>query len=454
MFYLLAMSRKKKGSVVVDTCEKQATSATRTQGNELLEALEQQVAHFSQLSEENIARGFLGQSREALELRDSALQSLALLRAKLVKEGIVEQAPLSPNVVAANSDEGECGIGLDMGRLSGQVASSIESAWSAPVIMDSNIGHKNRTCSIPQYRWLPMPDNDRFATLEVRGDVVKIEVDMAERVVRLKWCDSSFMLTLPVGFCVDASECQIHRRNRADLLTLTILRMSNSLSPDAALAVALGGIDGIGAIDGFFARCDADMLRNHLLAAWHAGQYRPGEVEGKSKVAARARSDVYTYIEANDELVKAFTRRLDRLVLTLSTSVPELQGAKLMRGSPMAAIYAGAGSCYTPHYDATAGNNGRLLTCIMYLNPFWCKEDGAQLRVWPQARGLSREGSCLEFEPFHGRLVAFLCNSRNLHEVCPVAGSGATEPRMAISCWYYDSDTLAAECPADAPKPI
>merc|ERR1712014_517248 len=110
----------------------------------------------------------------------------------------------------------------------------------------------------------------------------------------------------------------------------------------------------------------------------------------------------------------------DRLVLEVSRQVPVLAKYKLMRGRPMAAVYEGAGSRYTPHFDCVGGDNGRVLTCLLYLNPFWSEGDGAKLRIWPEARTLSPEVESWDFSPMHGRLVAFLCNSRNLHEVLPV----------------------------------
>ncbi|CAE8621068.1 unnamed protein product, partial [Polarella glacialis] len=106
---------------------------------------------------------------------------------------------------------------------------------------------------------------------------------------------------------------------------------------------------------------------------------------------------------------------------------------------------------YTPHFD-NRGHNGRVLTCIMYLNPFWQTGDGAELKIWPRAKGLERAGPCRDFAPLHGRLVAFLCSGRNLHEVSPVASDRAlVEPRVAISCWYYDTSCMNDELTDDAP---
>merc|ERR1712232_706124 len=170
-----------------------------------------------------------------------------------------------------------------------------------------------------------------------------------------------------------------------------------------------------------------------------------GEVEGQNKLRGSdrlLRSDKFFYTEDGDVAVAEFTRRLDLLVLKFTEQVPGLRKVNLMRGAPMAAVYQGAGARYTPHFGAIGGDNGRVLTCLVYLNPFWRKGDGAELQLWPEAKYIKPEGECHVVEPLHGRLVAFLCDGRNLHAVSPVADDRDLEPRMAISCWYYDADAV------------
>eukprot|EP00971_Amphidinium_carterae_P241203 4789161-Amphidinium_carterae.1 len=156
---------------------------------------------------------------------------------------------------------------------------------------------------------------------------------------------------------------------------------------------------------------------------WARGDLSPGEVEGGER--RNVRSDVYTFLDETEEWIASFTRPLDQLVLKLAADVPELKQYQLMRGRPMVAIYHGEGSKYTPHFDAVGGDNGRVLTCILYLNPFWRKGDGGCLRLWPEAKGLVTTGESHDIDPLHGRLAAFLCNSRNLHEVLPMQASNA-----------------------------
>eukprot|EP00931_Biecheleriopsis_adriatica_P079556 TRINITY_DN52966_c0_g1_i1.p1 TRINITY_DN52966_c0_g1~~TRINITY_DN52966_c0_g1_i1.p1 ORF type:complete len:298 (-),score=49.79 TRINITY_DN52966_c0_g1_i1:38-931(-) len=286
-------------------------------------------------------------------------------------------------------------------------------------------------------------------TLEVAGNM-DVEVDVAESSVNLGWA-SGEQLRLPVNFLTDVADCQVKRSRRRGILTLRLPKLAERPLPSIALAHALRERDGLGTIDGFMCGPMLERLREHLLQLWKSGTYQPGEVEGTAEWATAARTDFYRYIDEKDEIVKTFTRRLDRLLFNVMQEVPELNSVKLVRGSPMAAVYAGHGSRYTPHFDSRDKEIGRVITCILYLNPFWTAQDGGQLRIWPQASSLTPSGPCREIEPLHGKLVAFLCHRRNLHEVCQVSEAAGTEPRLAISCWYYDSESMTSKnAPRDA----
>merc|ERR1712107_562964 len=112
--------------------------------------------------------------------------------------------------------------------------------------------------------------------------------------------------------------------------------------------------------------------------------------------------------------------------------VPELKGVKVTQGSPMIAVYPGDGAHYDRHFDATdegPGNNGRVMTMLIYLNPFWKKSDGGCLRLLESLK----DTTGTDIEPLHGRLVAFLCHNRCPHEVLP-----SWVDRLAATFWYYD----------------
>mmetsp|Transcript_24377 Transcript_24377/g.78745 ORF Transcript_24377/g.78745 Transcript_24377/m.78745 type:complete len:381 (-) Transcript_24377:95-1237(-) len=313
---------------------------------------------------------------------------------------------------------------------------------------------------MPRYRWQERDDGGAILeVLEPSADA-DVEVDMSETMVRLSW--GACVLAVPPEFQGDSEACVLQRKRRRRLLILSIppvLAAPPSLrSPVELLAAALESPEGHGFVDGFLGGLEADRLRQGLLRLWRAGRMDPGEVEGDEDVTNpnRARSDEHLYAEDGDVEIMSFARRLDRVIVEVARRVPGLRTYKLMRGRPMAAIYAGTGSRYTPHFDCVGGDNGRVITCIIYLNPFWKQGDGATLKLWPEARSLHPSGPCREVEPYHGRLAAFLCDSRNLHEVSPIAAAGAggraPEPRLALSCWYYDADAIPRVAEEQAAK--
>ena len=84
------------------------------------------------------------------------------------------------------------------------------------------------------------------------------------------------------------------------------------------------------------------------------------------------------------------------------------------QGHPMLAVYPGNGAAYGRHLDSTGGRrgNGRVLTLVLYLNPFWQPAHGGCLRLLEELA----DESGPEIEPLHGRLVGFLCEDQNPHE--------------------------------------
>ncbi|MZR64019.1 2OG-Fe(II) oxygenase [Alcanivorax sp. DP30] len=97
------------------------------------------------------------------------------------------------------------------------------------------------------------------------------------------------------------------------------------------------------------------------------------------------------------------------------------------------AIY-GPGDYYQRHMDAFNGNNGRLLSVVLYLNEGWQSDWGGRLRVWP---GPDATSIATEVEPRAGTLVAFL-SEKIPHEVL-----AATHERYSIAGWFRCNNTTA-----------
>ena len=64
----------------------------------------------------------------------------------------------------------------------------------------------------------------------------------------------------------------------------------------------------------------------------------------------------------------------------LGPLAPEVAGVT-NRSNCMATIYPGGNARYIRHVDNPDGN-GRLLTCILYLNSGWRPKDGGALRMY------------------------------------------------------------------------
>ncbi|EOD30408.1 hypothetical protein EMIHUDRAFT_113313 [Emiliania huxleyi CCMP1516] len=120
--------------------------------------------------------------------------------------------------------------------------------------------------------------------------------------------------------------------------------------------------------------------------------------------------------------LRPLLRREDELVAAMAGPATELRSVT-SRSHPMCACYPGGGARYVRHLDnpGGAGCNGRLLTCLYYLNPAWRGEDGGQLRLH------RRDGSVVDVEPLLDRLVL-----------------PASRPRWAISTWYHRREAQPA----------
>ena len=89
------------------------------------------------------------------------------------------------------------------------------------------------------------------------------------------------------------------------------------------------------------------------------------------------------------------------------------------RSSPMVAVYPGGRARYMRHVDNPDGN-GRLLTCLYYLNLGWVEGDGGELRLWRE------EGDVYTatIPPLLDRCVLFWSDGRVPHEVLPQTQNG------------------------------
>lgn len=93
-----------------------------------------------------------------------------------------------------------------------------------------------------------------------------------------------------------------------------------------------------------------------------------------------------------------------------------------------------SGAFYKRHVDAFKGESNRVLTTVMYLNPFWQTRDGGQLQIYD----INDDNLIVSVEPEMGTFVVFL-SEQFPHEVLP-----SKRDRYSIAGWFRIQDPLQA----------
>lgn len=215
--------------------------------------------------------------------------------------------------------------------------------------------------------------------------------------------------------------------------------------------------DGYAILDGFAGESAARELRAELSVLYATSrakgggdgadsEFSRGEVGGGRdgnaldlRKDADVRGDERSLVDVNDPRcpsLRGLFFLCDQFVgmLAARNRVPELR-AIVRRSRPMLACYAGNGAKYIRHVDNPDGN-GRLLTCLYYLNAGWRTEHGGELVLYPAGGKKQRQQDerRVAIEPVLDRLVVFWSDARTPHEVLP-----AHATRLAVSSWYHTS---------------
>ena len=94
-----------------------------------------------------------------------------------------------------------------------------------------------------------------------------------------------------------------------------------------------------------------------------------------------------------------------------------------------------AGAFYKKHLDCFASADAhkpqRKISCIIYLNRHWQREDGGQLRVYLNKNDDLNEEKTIDILPSAGRAVFFLSDTF-YHEVMPAA-----KERLSLTGWFF-----------------
>jgi len=316
--------------------------------------------------------------------------------------------------------------------------------------------------AIARYVWQRLGEQDDGPwelRLELLLDSTECPVlDLSDTLVRVAMVAGETIVCLPLPFRPGPPASKWSRRRR--LLTV---RLEPVAAPTASLADTIQTTAaaefasqvkarGWGFLDAFLPAAEADALRGFVLAKRAAGRLRVGRNSHEGAVeTGKAKNDEYAFLEQQEleeegaAPLKRCQRRLNEFVVRLlrARALPGLEGARTTQGRPMVAVYPGGGARYGRHYDATSqgrGDNGRVMTFIVYLNPFWREGHGGSLQLLESLE--SAAGSAVE--PLHGRLVGFLCRDQCPHEVLPCWAE-----RIAVTLWYYDGARLAERCQGD-----
>jgi len=192
-------------------------------------------------------------------------------------------------------------------------------------------------------------------------------------------------------------------------------------------------------MDGFLSSAEADAMHVLVQRLLAEKRLKAGEVGGGMQ-APDKRGDLISVAEETvlPEALDIAQQRILILLKELSGSVPALSTGPIESEPPMLACYPGGGARYVRHYDCMDAQRSkftqqRLCTLILYLNPFWDAAHGGCLRLYPGLPG--KEEDHVDVAPLHGRLLAFLCEGQNAHEVLP-----AWRPRFACTWWVREAE--------------
>ena len=212
--------------------------------------------------------------------------------------------------------------------------------------------------------------------------------------------------------------------------------------------------------DGMLGEKEALALREEVKTYWDSGLMQHGQIgtgqDASTGVSKKTwRDDHIVWMEGKEKFVGPLMKRhimrcdilTQKLAIFFEAVAPEFTWEGAGRTKIMATRYGGDGARYVAHYD-NPNQNGRKLTCITYLNPFWTPKDGGMLRV-------KTKNQIVEIAPLLDRVLLFWSDKRVPHEVMRATG----KDRFAVTIWYLDeNERIEAErrqtaCDDNAPPP-
>jgi SM-20-related protein len=154
-----------------------------------------------------------------------------------------------------------------------------------------------------------------------------------------------------------------------------------------------------------------------------AGEFHAARVgRGRERVERRnVRGDRTAWLDQRSNMPAEVALRAALEELRVALNQAQFLGLLSFEGHY--AIYP-PGAFYRRHRDRFRDDDGRVLSCVLYLNEAWTRADGGALRIHLGG------GEALDVLPTGGTLVCFLAE-RYEHEVLPT-----TRERLAVTGWF------------------
>ncbi|MGA8258646.1 MAG: 2OG-Fe(II) oxygenase, partial [Arenicellales bacterium] len=171
----------------------------------------------------------------------------------------------------------------------------------------------------------------------------------------------------------------------------------------AGIADALAG-EGWTAVPGFVDSRLLATLAAECFALWSDGAFRrAGTGIGETwQIRPEVRSDCVLWLDPAG--LSAAQRRYFELLEQLRRRINQTLFLGLFEFEGHFTVYP-PGAFYKKHLDRFRGARHRLVSCILYLNEDWRREDGGALRLYTDERD---ESATVDIHPEGGTLVAFL----------------------------------------------
>ena len=166
-------------------------------------------------------------------------------------------------------------------------------------------------------------------------------------------------------------------------------------------------------------------LYDEARELWQGGEFRHARVgHGRAlQLRPEARSDWVHWLQPGQASPpqQQYLARLEALRVALNRAL----FLGLFEYEGHLAVYP-PGTSYQRHLDRFVDAGARTVSCVLYLNPDWCAEDGGQLRIYTEPGN----DACYEdIVPCGGTLVTFL-SEQFPHEVLQ-----ATRQRFSLTGW-------------------